>query len=250
MEDISITIKNMDTMIDWHTHILPSMDDGSKSVEESAAMLERCRNAGVTAVVLTPHFYPNKEDPDSFLKRRSQSLDRLSEHLAETEDSARISVSLPKLIPGAEVYFFPELDVLEEGELRKLCIGESRYIMLELPEKRWTNEIFNTLENMICDQRIIPVLAHIDRYFHFIKDTAPLRELISMGTLVQLNVEALDGFFPRRKALKWIDAGMVHMLASDCHDLSERPPNLDRGRQLLQGHIDNKTINQLMAVEP
>lgn len=237
-------------MIDWHTHILPSMDDGSKSVEESAAMLERSLKAGVTAVVLTPHFYPDREDPDRFLKRRSRSLEKLKEHLEATERSAGISESWPKLIPGAEVYFFPELAVLEEEMLRKLCIGESRYIMVELPEKRWTDEIFETLEGMIINRRMIPVLAHIDRYFHFIKDTARLRELVRMGMLVQLNAEALDGFFSRRTALKWIDSGMVHILASDCHDLTKRPPDLDHGYRHLEGHIDDRMIDELTAREP
>lgn len=237
-------------MIDWHTHILPSMDDGSKSVEESVAMLELCRNMGVTTVVLTPHFYPHKEDPERFLERRSRSLERLNKHLKVTGNPSESHDFKPKLIPGAEVYYFPELAVVEEERLRKLCIGESRYMMVELPVEPWNYETYITLENMICNRWITPVLAHIDRYFHLIKDTVPLRELINMGALVQLNVEALDGFFSRRKALKWIDSGMVHILASDCHDLSERPPNLDHGRQLLQDHIDDSTINKLMAVEP
>ena len=236
-------------MIDWHTHILPSMDDGSKSVEESASMLQRCRNMGVTAVVLTPHFYPQKEDPEGFINRRTRSLSRLKYHMDEAERSAETLISWPALIPGAEVYFFPELAVLEENRLRTLCIGESRYLMVELPEESWNDGIYKTLEAMIYNRRIIPVLAHIDRYFHFIKDTAPLRELVSMGLLIQLNAEALDGFFSRKKALKWIDAGMVHLLASDCHNLSKRPPNLGRGCEILRNHIDGRLIEKLTAAE-
>jgi protein-tyrosine phosphatase len=249
----------MAAMIDWHTHILPSMDDGSKSVEESADMLERCINMGVKAVVLTPHFYPYKEDPERFLRRRARSLARLREHIsqigapmsksaAEAPDSK--FADWPTLIPGAEIYYFPELAVLEEECLKKLCIGESRYLMVELPAEPWSEDIFNTLESMICNRRIIPVLAHIDRYFHFIKDVAPLRELIHLGMLVQLNVEALDGFFSRRKTLKWINGGMVHLLASDCHDLSERPPNLERGCGILRKYIDQEMIEKLTTTAP
>jgi protein-tyrosine phosphatase len=233
----------MAKMIDWHTHILPLMDDGSRSTEESATMLERCINMGVKGVVLTPHFYPYKEDPESFLKRRDRSLARLKEHISK-------SPAWPALISGAEVYYFPELALLEEERLKELCIGESRYLMVELPAEPWDEDIYITLESMICNRKIIPVLAHIDRYFHFIKDVAPLRELIRLGMLVQLNVEALDGFFTRRKALKWIDAGMVHLLASDCHDVSKRPPNLDRGCEILRKHIDQKTIERITTVTP
>lgn len=123
------------------------------------------------------------------MKRRDRSLARLKEHISK-------SPAWPALISGAEVYYFPELALLEEERLKELCIGESRYLMVELPAEPWDEDIYITLESMICNRKIIPVLAHIDRYFHFIKDVAPLRELIRLGMLVQLNVEALDGFYP------------------------------------------------------
>jgi len=249
--NISIITENTAMgMIDWHTHILPSMDDGSKNVEESADMLKRSFDAGVMSVVLTPHFYPYREYPENFLKRRSRSLQKLNTHLKEIENETGAPPSLPALIPGAEVYFFHELAAMEEGWIKELCIGKSKYLMVELPLVPWSDEIYRTLEVLMFDRKIIPVIAHIDRYFHLVKDISRLTELVRGGMLIQMNVEALGGFLSRRKAFKWLDAGRVHILASDCHDLSKRPPNMDRVHQLLKARIDDRTIEELTTLDP
>ncbi len=237
-------------MIDWHTHILPSMDDGSKNVEESADMLKRSFDAGVMSVVLTPHFYPHREHPESFLKRRSRSMQKLNTHLKEIENETVAPTSLPALIPGAEVYFFHELAAMEEGWIKELCIGKSKYLMIELPLAPWSDEIYRTIEVLMFDRKIIPVIAHIDRYFHLTKDISRLKELVREGMLIQMNVEALSSFFSRRKAFKWLDAGLVHILASDCHDLSKRPPNMDCVYELLKARIDDRTIEELTTLDP
>ena len=85
-------------MVDFHTHILPKIDDGSKSVEESLAMLRSEWEQGIQEVVLTPHFYPQMDDPREFLARRQASFERLQAAMGEE--------ALPKLRLGAEVYFY------------------------------------------------------------------------------------------------------------------------------------------------
>ncbi|MDD4583155.1 MAG: hypothetical protein PHR60_03075 [Eubacteriales bacterium] len=229
-------------MIDWHTHILPDMDDGSKDVEESIAMLKLCQNQGVTTVVLTPHFYPHRDEPEHFLKRRNRSMEELNKNLMQINQVNESKTPLPKLILGAEVYFFPELAVMEKKQLQSLCLGKSSYLMVELPVETWTKRVYQSLESMIYNRGIRPVIAHIDRYFHYIKDIGPLKELIDMGVLVQLNTEALEGFLARRKAIKWIDAGYVHLLGSDCHNMEDRKPNLDWGYKILGDRWKEKII--------
>ena len=236
-------------MIDWHTHILPSMDDGSKSPEESIDMLRIGKDGGVGTVVLTPHFYPHKEDPERFLRRRDRSLTKLKASM-EAPDADADRRAWPALIPGAEVYYFNELAAMDQRDLEKLCIGDSNYLMIELPAKLWNEDVYTTLEALIYNRRFIPVLAHIDRYFHLIKDKKPLMELVSGGMLIQMNVEALEGFFPRGKALKWIDDGLVHILASDCHNSSDRLPNLHKGQEILKGRIDESAIGRLVSFNP
>ena len=123
--------------------------------------------------------------------------------------------------------------------------------MIELPLAPWSDEIYRTIEVLMFDRKIIPsVIAHIDRYFHLTKDISRLKELVREGMLIQMNVEALSSFFSRRKAFKWLDAGLVHILASDCHDLSKRMPNMDRIYELLKARIDDSTIKELTTLDP
>ncbi len=229
-------------MIDWHTHILPGMDDGSKNPDESVSMLKKCHDIGVTSVVLTPHFYPHKEDPEKFSARRSRALNKLWD--------TKTDHTLPDLIPGAEVCYFNEIALIDNESLSALGIGESRYIMLELPFESWNHQIYDTLEALIYNRRIIPVLAHIDRYFHYIKDEEPIKKLVNAGMLVQLNVDALEGFLTRRKAIRWIKEGMIHILASDCHNMDDRPPNLDAGIRMLRGRIKDQALRDLTSLQP
>lgn len=236
-------------MIDWHTHILPSMDDGSKNPEESIEMLKISKNGGVDTVVLTPHFYPNKDNPARFLRHRDRSFEKLKACMVE-QDEAQNRAEWPDLILGAEVYYFHELAAMNQRDLKKLCIGDSNYLMVELPMESWSRDVYATLEALIFNRRIIPVLAHIDRYFHFIKDRTPLEELANEGMLIQMNVGALEGFFSRRKAANWIDEGLVHVLASDCHNTSDRLPNLHKGQEILQGRIDESVIGRLVSFNP
>lgn len=236
-------------MIDWHTHILPYMDDGSKNEEMSASMMKKSCEEGVNTVILTPHFYPHKEDPKRFISRRSQSLEKLLSHL-QALDAGGEKIKWPGFILGAEVFYFHELARIDEEILKYLCIGNSKYLMVELPVEPWSAEVYASLESLIFNRGIIPVLAHIDRYFHIIKDISPLTELVEEGMLIQLNAGALDGFFSRRKALKMIDSGLVHILASDCHNMSDRPPNLKAGFDKLKDKIDSKTAYRLVTVDP
>ncbi len=237
-------------MIDWHTHILPSMDDGSKNEEESVAMLSLCCDGGVNSVVLTPHFYPHKEDPDKFLRRRSKSLDNLQAYMADIDQTREKLKPWPRFILGAEVYYFPQLSAMDREEIKALSIGNSNYLMIEFPMETWGRGLYENLERLIFSKGITPVLAHIDRYFSFIKDVRPLKELVSEGMLIQLNTEALDGIFTRRKALKWINSGLVHILASDCHNISDRPPNLDQGISRLANYIGKDKAKELVSLEP
>ncbi len=213
-------------------------------------MLERCRDTGVTDVVLTPHFYADKENPESFLSRRDLSFDNLNAHINKEDLSGNPAGFWPRMIPGAEVYYFPELAAMDGSLLRKLCIGDSPYILVELPAEPWGEEVYKTLESMIFNRRVIPILAHIDRYFPFIKNPEPIWELAGMGMLIQLNGGALDHFLIRRKALKWIDAGMVHMLASDCHDPVHRSPNMDKACKFLQDCRDSSVAGRLTGSDP
>ena len=106
-------------MIDFHTHVLPGMDDGAADEETSLGMLRLCTEQGVDTVFATSHFYADEEDPASFLKRRAEAFRRLREAYAAGGNDAG---EIPTLLPGAEILYFPGLSDCEE--LKPLALGD------------------------------------------------------------------------------------------------------------------------------
>jgi len=126
----------MAVRIDFHTHILPAVDDGSKSVEESLEMLAMEREQGVETVVLTPHFYPQSDRPHRFLDRRQRAFEKLM--------AAGGAEQLPRFRLGAEVYYFNGIGSWEG--LKDLAIEGTKYVLIEMPFTKWTGRMYDELE--------------------------------------------------------------------------------------------------------
>lgn len=109
-------------MIDFHSHILPGMDDGSQTVEESLTLLEMLRAQGVDTVAATPHFYARENSPEVFLRRRREAWERLN---------ARLTPGGPQVLLGAEVRYYRGISRLEE--LHRLCLSGTHVLLLEMP---------------------------------------------------------------------------------------------------------------------
>ena len=109
-------------MIDIHCHILPGVDDGAENLTQSQLLLDLQRQSGVDCLYLTPHFYPDEEKLDAFLSKRQKAWDDLS---ADFDSLDKLQLRL-----GAEVGYCRELLSLD---LQKLTLGESNYLLLELP---------------------------------------------------------------------------------------------------------------------
>jgi len=212
-------------MTDLHTHILPAMDDGARDVETSLAMLAEEMAQGVQRVALTPHFYRDEERPERFLARRQKSWDML--RLALERSGARV----PKLILGAEVNWVPGLHRWEE--LGRLCLGNSRFLLLELPDVPWRSAMIDQIYDMMDSSGVTPVLAHLDRYFSTQKPDY-IRELLCMGAPVQISAEPVLHLMQRGKLLRRIGNHPNCMLISDCHNLTTRRPNLGPGMVQLE----------------
>lgn len=228
-------------MIDLHTHILPGMDDGAATAELSLAMLRRQAEQGVRVVVLTPHFYRERENVEHFLTRRSRAMARLQAAVdaLPTAEQER----LPRLILGAEVAWRPNMRHWEE--LERLCIGSTRNMLLELPHSRWNDQVLNTIYNLL-NQGITPVLAHLERYFQPGRRTA-VEEIISMGVPIQISTGALHGPIAGRKLVRFVERERNVVLASDCHNLTFRAPNMAEGVERLRRKMDQEAVEEILA---
>ncbi len=205
-------------MIDFHSHVLPGIDDGAKDVETSAAMLEESKRQGVTTVVCTPHYSGRKRSPEQFKERRNAAYERLKPHIPDGLE----------LRLGAEV-FFPEDSVLSNEQLAELCIDGTRYVMLEFPfTPKYSERLFERIESFIAETDCIPLIAHVDRYPAVWKDPNIIGRLIDMGCVIQLNAEAFADKGARKIAKAAIEKGMVHAVGSDMHNMAGRAPSMDK----------------------
>jgi len=222
-------------MIDLHTHILPEMDDGARSIEESISMLRLQREQGVSTVVLTPHFYRNREQPESFFQRRKVCMERLMEALPEGE-------RLPDLLLGAEVSWMPNLCDWEE--LPQLCIGNTNNMLLELPVTPWTDRLVNQLYDLMGRTGITPILAHLERYLRT-QRREMVEAVLSLELPVQLSSEALLHTMTRGSVLRLLKNGQAHLLASDCHGCETRSPTLGAAMEVVRKKLGEYVAEEL-----
>lgn len=218
-------------MTDWHSHVLPKMDDGSKSVEESVALLTALAAQGVDVVVATPHFYANDEAVEDFIKRRQKSYELLA---------PRLNDNLPKVLLGAEVSYYSGISRMES--LEKLKIEGTNLILLEMPFCRWTEYTVRELLELSNLGKFKIMLAHVERYASF-QDAAVLEKLYQSEILMQSNASFFTDFFKKKKAIKLLKNQKIHFIGSDCHNMHSRPPNL----KAAYAYIENKLGKEILT---
>lgn len=214
-------------MIDFHSHILPGMDDGCRDTDESLEVIKTMYKNGGRIICATPHYYHTKESIAEFLKRRSNSYDILTNAL----NKARIDV---KIILGAETAFFKNMS---QTDLEKLCYGNTKYLLVEMPFKKWTSSDMEELSKIEILQGIKPLLAHVDRY---IKLGNKIKQFERLSYPLQVNAEALLKFGQRRRCMSLLSIRSGILLGSDCHDRMIRAPNL---------HLAEKAIAEKFGSE-
>ena len=216
----------MRNICDLHGHFLPEMDDGCKTVQESVQVLQSSYEQGISCVFATPHYYP-VESVGDFLERRQAAYELLINHVADCH------IEIPEICLGAEVAYRAGISM--EAELDKLCLGNSRYLLLEMPFRRWDSAVVRDLQIICSTRNITPVLAHIERYLD-LQTRDSLSSVLELDVLAQINAGAFLRFGSRRTAAKLLKNGIAQLLGSDCHNMTTRPPNLGLALDYLQMH--------------
>lgn len=227
-------------VIDFHSHILPGIDDGSRSVEESIAMLEEEARQGIRTVVATPHFYARYDSPEQFLKKRGEAEAMLREALIHRPD-------LPEVLVGAEVYYFSGMS--DSEVLPQLTIDGKSSILIEMPQSPWTPAMYRELEAISGRRGLTPIVAHVDRYIRPFRTYGIPEELSRLPVAVQANADFFLQGATRRMALKMLRQNRIHLLGSDCHNLTSRAPNLAEAVRVIRKYAGRDTLRQVYACQ-
>lgn len=225
---------------DFHSHILPGIDDGSASVEESIAMLQMEAAQGVRHVVATPHFYAQHDTPERFLRRRTEAEARLREEMEKHP-------GLPDLSVGAEVYFFRGISGWEI--LPELGIDRTGHILVEMYGAPWEEYVYQELEDIQARQGLTPVIAHVDRYIGPLRQYGIPERLAYLPVKVQANASFFVRPATRRLAMRILKNDQIHLLGSDCHDLTNRPPNLETAVRQIRRQLGDQAIDRIKTWE-
>ena len=197
-------------VIDFHSHVLPGIDDGSRNIETSIEMLRLSRNAGVDRMIATPHFYADEDRIEHFLEKRDT----------------------PQLLLGAEVAFFDGIG--DADKVDRLTIQGTELLLLEMPFRTWTDEDLLQVKKLLHERQLRIIIAHLERFMKISGNKPYIKKLMELPVTIQINAESLSDWKQGGMLIRMFQKRQAHILGSDCHGVHHRPPNLMEGRQRLE----------------
>lgn len=222
-------------MTDFHSHILPSIDDGAKNIEESIKILDMMAKTGVKTVYCTPHYYPHKQSVESFIRHRQEACEKLLPHLKPEH---------PKLKMGAEVLLSSSL--LTREKLEALKLEGTDFVLLEMPYVHFSQSVYEGLYDIADLSGIKALVAHIERYLAFNSESEVRRLFAAENVLGQINCTSLQKFGTRGKCIKLIKDGYVHALGTDYHRIERGYALMDEGASILKRKLSGSDWERLM----
>jgi protein-tyrosine phosphatase len=231
-------------MIDLHSHVLPAVDDGAQDLEQAVEMCRMAWEDGCEAMVATPHqrhpLWPN-EDPEIL----RQAYEQLTASLPPG----------PKVLLGAEIRVDSEALIDEIARIpaaKVFPINDTRYLLLEFGRRGPGLEPEDILHEIVI-QGYIPILAHPECIPWLAQDLERLERLLDLGCYAQITTSSLLGDFgnrPSDAAHRMVSRGLVHFIASDCHNLLERPPGLSEAFGYIADTWNEATAKALVSGNP
>lgn len=227
--------------IDFHAHILPNMDDGSKSVQASVRMLDNAWRQGVRKIVCTSHFWPLATTVPAFLKKR-QAASGLLGSVLDKKSPKR----MPKLVLGAECGWVKNIS--RYPELEALCIEGTDFLLLELPMGEWTDDLFEELYRLNIERGICPIIAHPDRYSRSIKKLQAIPKFAQLDCLFQLNVDAVLNLLDRPLSIRLLSGPVPCVLGSDVHDDAPGAQRFSKAEKAVSRHLGAEKLQTILTV--
>ena len=226
-------------MVDIHCHILPGIDDGSKSWEITAEMCRMAAQDGITHIVATPH------SNDTW----AYSRERFTEMLGHLHDAGegKLTFSL-----GCDFHF--SYDNIKDALVnpRRYTIGDTQYLLIEFSDYGIPPSVKEDVLSLRSNG-MVPIITHPERNRPLLNHPETVLELVEEGCLVQVTANSVTGAWGARskKMLEWLlHRKAVHVIASDAHNLDRRPPIMSKARDLVAEMVGVEVAEALVTGNP
>ena len=229
-------------MIDIHSHIMPSVDDGCRDLNECLEVIKKASKVGVKKIFATPHF---KEPKHSVYKK---DIDLFVNDINKLLISENIDV---EILCGSEIKIISNLiDLVKDGSLSTL--NNSKYILIELDLHVKTINIVNIIKDIVL-QGYAPIIAHPERYDYIVKDYREAIAYVEAGALLQLDIGSLNGRYDlrdKKTSLKLLKHNLIHLWGSDSHGLNCVYDNFELVLKVLKKTVKEDIYNDIVFNNP
>ena len=229
-------------MIDIHAHILPNIDDGAINIEETMNLLKEAQDAGFTTVVATSHYMEGYYE--TAVAERELLLNAVKQKLKQ------YNLNL-ELFLGNEIYLSENtIQLLEERKASS--INDTNYVLFEMPLHSKPMNMYDVIYDMI-QYKLVPILAHPERYTFIQKDPELIYDLIDLGVLMQANYASIIGYYGEKAQIivkKLLECNMVHFLGSDVHRQNTIYANMNNIIEELKKVITKQEFKLLTEINP
>jgi protein-tyrosine phosphatase len=227
-------------VIDVHHHCLPGVDDGPRDWDDAVALCRMSEAAGIGTIVATPHVLRGRWKNTSRAELTLR-LERLQELIGPT----------PKLLLGSEYFFAHDINEALAADAIVPLAG-SRYVLIEFAANNIPPMVEQPLYRMQLDGWV-PLIAHPERNAVFQAKPELLMSLVQLGARTQITTASFTGDFggaARRAALDWLARGMVHLVATDAHNVAKRPPVVAAARKVIAEAANEAVAEALFSENP
>ena len=232
----------MDGFYDIHCHLIPGVDDGSESIEESLAALRQEYEEGVRSVICTPHIAPGETDAAD---RQGRQFDLLKKAVSESDLAGKIELNIGNEIYGASSAVQP----LREGRIHTLALGH--YVLVEFDPAESFRHIEGTFRSLL-NNSYLPIAAHIERY-ECLRKPDTLAGLEELGVCFQVNTATVTGSALARET-RWVRGLLreerIHFLGTDSHGTHYRPPRMREAAAWIGKHCSAEYMKKLLHKNP
>ena len=229
-------------MIDVHSHILPNIDDGSRSIEETFNLIKEAKEAGFEGIVCTSHYMENYYETNR--PEREVWINVIHENL----ENKNIDMNL---YLGNEIYMSDNIiELLEDG--KATTMNDTSYVLFELPMNAEPMNLYDMVYEM-QQYKIVPILAHPERYSFVQTDPELIYDLIDKGVLMQANYGSIIGQYGKKAQMivqKFLENNMIHMLGTDVHRQNTIYPKIPEIILELKSLIGEEKVKELTTINP